>query len=156
MTGHSDFQVRGKKVNNMLHVKKFKTIAIICACIVVMAGIIIVFAGKNFVPAIEEAKVSNGIQNVTTDLVSKYYPNISVQKDVPLIWNFRADPNVLNSCNSTLIISEYSIRVNLKGGENIITFTPEGEGTIQYSCSMGMVTGQITVVDDLGLLAPAR
>lgn len=128
---------------------KLKTIVIICACIVVIAGITIAFASNNSASVVEEAKINNGIQNVTTDLTSKGYPDITVQKDVPLVWNFRADSSVLNSCNSRLIISEYGIRENLKSGDNIITFTPEGEGTLQYSCAMGMVTGQITVVDDL-------
>jgi plastocyanin domain-containing protein len=38
----------------------------------------------------------------------------------------------------------------LEVGDNIIEFTPDKSGVIPYSCWMGMIRSQITVVDDLG------
>jgi plastocyanin domain-containing protein len=135
----------------MFKVIKIKTI-IISACIIVViaaTAICLSIANSGNNTAFTEAKIKSGIQNITTDLTANGYPNIKVQKDVPLIWNLRADSSVLNSCNGTLIISEYGVREDLRNGDNIISFTPEGEGTIQYSCAMGMVTGQIKMVEDL-------
>jgi plastocyanin domain-containing protein len=142
---------------NMFHAIKKKTIIIICSCVILIAGmtaicLAIAHSARNSAKAATEASVIDGIQDVTTDLTANGYPNITVQKDVPLVWNLRADTSVLNSCNGTMIISEYNIHKELNVGDNIITFTPKKEGTINYSCAMGMVTGQITVVDNLELL----
>ena len=42
------------------------------------------------------------------------------------------------------------ISKKLVKGENIIEFTPSEVGTIKFSCSMGMYTGQFKVVDENG------
>jgi plastocyanin domain-containing protein len=96
------------------------------------------------------ASVEDGVQNITSTLTSRGYPNITVQKGVPVVWNLKAGSSTLNGCNSTLTISKYGLQVKLKAGDNIIKFTPSESGTFTYSCWMGMQTGKITVVDDLG------
>jgi len=95
------------------------------------------------------ASVEDGVQNITSTLTSRGYPNITVQKGVPVVWNIQADSSALNGCNSTLVISQYNLQVKLKAGDNIIEFTPTESGTITYSCWMGMQKGQIKVVDEL-------
>lgn len=98
-------------------------------------------------PAAVSAGVEGGVQNITSSLTFNGYPNITVQKDVPVVWNLQADPGAINGCNRTLMIPKYNIRVKLQAGDNIIRFTPTESGTIPYSCWMGMQTGQIEVVD---------
>lgn len=89
------------------------------------------------------------VQNITSTLGTRGYPNITVQQGVPVVWTLQADAGVLNGCNSTLVIPEYGLQVKLEAGDNTIEFTPEVSGTFTYSCWMGMITGQIKVVDDL-------
>jgi sulfite exporter TauE/SafE len=99
--------------------------------------------------AAASVSVEDGVQKISSTLTSRGYPNITVQKGVPVEWNLQADASNINGCNKTLIISEYNLQVKLKAGDNIIKFTPTESGTITYSCWMGMQTGQISVVDDL-------
>ena len=96
------------------------------------------------------SEIVNGVQNITSTLDTRGYPSITVQKDVPVVWNLQADAKSINGCNRTLIIPEYDLQVKLQAGDNIIKFTPTNSGTFTYSCWMGMITGQIDVVDDLG------
>jgi len=98
-------------------------------------------------PADSTAEVSVEVQNISSTLTSSGYPDIVVQKDVPVVWNLKADAENINGCNRTMVISEYGIQVNLKEGDNLITFTPTKSGTFTYSCWMGMQTGRITVED---------
>jgi sulfite exporter TauE/SafE/copper chaperone CopZ len=93
--------------------------------------------------------IEDGVQNITSTLPSSGYPDITVQKGVPVVWNLQADASKINGCNGTLVISDFNLQVKLKAGDNIIKFTPTESGKITYSCWMGMQTGQIDVVDDL-------
>jgi plastocyanin domain-containing protein len=132
------------------------------AMLVVVLGIIML--GRGFalsgisVPSIDTTSAANvsttsevidGAQNITSDQTSRGYPSITVQKDIPVVWNLKADSGVLNGCNGTLVISDFDIKVKLKTGDNIIKFTPTKSGTLTYFCWMGMVTGKIKVVDSL-------
>ena len=92
----------------------------------------------------------NGVQNITSTLTTRGYPDITVQKGVPVVWDLKADAGSINGCNSTMVLSEYGLQVKLKAGDNIIMFTPTDTGKITYSCWMGMQVGHINVVDDLG------
>jgi len=93
------------------------------------------------------AVVENGVQNITSTLTGRGYPDITVKKGVPVVWNLQADSSKINSCNKTLVISEFNLQVDLQAGDNIIKFTPTESGKLTYSCWMGMQTGTITVVD---------
>ena len=89
----------------------------------------------------------DGVQNIVSTLTGRGYPDITVKKGVPVVWNLQADENNINGCNRTLVISEYNIQADLKAGDNIIEFTPTESGKLIYSCWMGMQTGTITVTD---------
>lgn len=93
------------------------------------------------------AVVENGVQNITSTLTGRGYPDIIVKKGVPVVWNLQADSSKINGCNKTLVISEFNLQVDLQAGDNIIKFTPTESGKLTYSCWMGMQTGTITVVD---------
>lgn len=97
------------------------------------------------ISAQSDVTVENGVQNVTSTLTNRGYPDIIVEKGVPVVWNLQADEGVLNGCNSTLVIPNYGIEVKLKPGDNIIEFIPADSGTITYTCWMGMITGQIQI-----------
>lgn len=49
-------------------------------------------------------------------------------------------------CAHSLISPRIGVRTVLRSGENIIEFTPTERGTIPFSCSMGMTSGEFRVV----------
>lgn len=91
-----------------------------------------------------------GTQTIRTTLESGAYPAIVVQKGVPVRWIMDADKLDINGCNNRINIPFADIRnYRFSPGENVIEFTPDESGTFGYSCWMGMISGQIKVVDDL-------
>ena len=95
------------------------------------------------------AKVEDGIQTITTGLSSGRYEPIVVQKGTPVKWIIQAEDGDINGCNNTIIIPKLGIRKKLEVGDNVIEFTATDSGTIGYSCWMGMIRSNITVVDNL-------
>lgn len=94
------------------------------------------------------ATIENGIQTVkiTADY-SGYSPAlVYIKKDIPT--KFIIDGKQLTGCNNAIVIPSLNIQKELQEGENIIEFTP-GNTDIGYSCWMGMIRGNIKVVDDL-------
>lgn len=92
--------------------------------------------------------VTDDVQTVRSTLgTSGRYPNISVKKDIPVIWIIQVDGGTINGCNYKLQIPEYSIEYTFHTGENIIKFTPGNSGSFSYSCWMGMIYGNIVVTD---------
>ena len=55
----------------------------------------------------------------------------------------------LNGCNNPVTIPKYGVEKKLEIGENIIEFTPTGQGKVLYTCWMGMIYGNIVVVSDI-------
>jgi len=101
------------------------------------------------------AKIEGGIQTVTTKLESGRYTPFTVQKGIPVRWTISADASQINGCNGTVTIPSYGISKTLQPGDNVIEFTPNGEGNVLYTCSMGMIKSNISVVADLNSL-PAQ
>lgn len=147
----------------MMGSKFTKKMMAISAVLVVVLGVVMLGRGlalsgvslpwQRAASASESAQTetvkSGDVQNITSTLPASGYPDITVEKGVPVVWNLKADQSNLNGCNKTLVISEYDVKIKLQAGDNIIQFTPTETGTFTYSCWMGMQTGQITVVDDL-------
>lgn len=98
---------------------------------------------------VNPATVEEDVQYVTTYLESGTYAPITVEVGVPVEWTIVASEENLNGCNNALVIPEYGIEKALVPGDNVITFTPTETGTFGYSCWMGMITSEITVVEDL-------
>lgn len=90
--------------------------------------------------------MENGVQVVKMSEGSRgYFPNkFTIKKDVPVRWVINAENPY--SCASFLVVPKLNIEKTLKAGENIIEFTPQQEGRINFSCSMGMYTGYFKVV----------
>jgi sulfite exporter TauE/SafE/copper chaperone CopZ len=95
------------------------------------------------------ATLANGYQEVRTTVESGQYHPFVVQKGVPVRWIVRVTAEDLNGCNNPLTVPQYGIRKTLVPGENLIEFTPSREGTVTYTCWMGMISSSITVISDL-------
>lgn len=90
--------------------------------------------------------LENGSQVIRmTQDASGYHPNtFIVKKDVPVRWIIDSkDPN---TCAASIVSDALGVKKLLHPGENIIEFTPKKEEIIRFSCSMGMFTGNISVV----------
>ncbi len=75
-------------------------------------------------------------------------PNSFILKSgVPVKWEI--DAKELNGCNNEIIVREFDLDIKLKPGLQTVEFTPETEGTIRWSCWMGMIPGQFVVLDDI-------
>ncbi len=132
--------------------KNIKKIVVIGVLILMLTGLAI--GGRsllfpNTAEAADLSAISGNVQNITSSLTQSGYPDLVVQKGIPVRWNMTAEADVLNSCNQTLVIPGYGIEKRLQPGDNIIEFTPDQSGIIPYSCWMGMIDGNISVVEDI-------
>ena len=100
-------------------------------------------------PNVAKAVVQDGVQVIKMTADNRgYTPNaFYVQKGIPVKWVI--DGKEINSCNNAIVSRTLNIEKKIKKGENIIEFTPDGKD-INFSCWMGMISGVIKVVDDLG------
>ncbi|MDD5022617.1 MAG: sulfite exporter TauE/SafE family protein [Candidatus ainarchaeum sp.] len=69
-----------------------------------------------------------------------------LKKGVPVKWIINGKQ--ISGCNNEIIVKDYNLRIPIKYGEQVIEFTPDKEGTIKWSCWMGMISGVFIVVDD--------
>lgn len=104
---------------------------------------------KEASPKAATAKIENELQVVTGEVTSRKYPVFIVEKGTPLKLNFHAEANQLNGCNKTLVIPDYNIQIELQPGDNIVEFTPQEVGTINYTCWMGMISSRIEVLEKI-------
>ncbi len=121
--------------------------------IVVGAYALWIFQGtlvQNSSAAENNAEVVDGVQVVSSTLQAGRYPNITVQAGVPVKWVIDAPDGSINGCNNRILISDYGIEYTFHTGENVIEFTPGNVGTVRYSCWMGMIRGNIFVMDGTG------
>jgi sulfite exporter TauE/SafE len=97
-------------------------------------------------PDIQLPQVTDGTQIVYMDQASNgYSPNrFTVKKGVPVKWVINSKDDY--SCASNIVMPQYNISKLLDRGENVITFTPTETGTIRFTCSMGMYTGNFEVI----------
>ena len=107
------------------------------------------FMAFNYVSENDESSyhMENGVQVVESQLASGKYPSIKVKKDVPVRWIINAPDGSINGCNYKIYINSYGIEHTFQKGENIIEFTPTKSESIGYSCWMGMIKGNINVVE---------
>lgn len=101
--------------------------------------------GSNKNTIMNYAVEDGNIQIVNSNLRYGDYDVLVVKNNIPVKWVITADKKNINGCNNEIIIPKYDIDVKLKEGENIIEFTPDEKGAINYSCWMGMIKSQIIV-----------
>ena len=75
-------------------------------------------------------------------------PNITVKAGTPVRWIIDVPKGALNGCNYRMVLRAYGISHTFSEGENVIEFTPEETGTVNYTCWMGMIRGKIFVTDE--------
>lgn len=97
-----------------------------------------------------QSEIKDGVQYITSSVDQSSYEPITVQQGIPVKWTINVPEGVLNSCNNAIIIPKYDQEVELKAGENVIEFTPEESGVFPFSCWMGMIQSDITVVSEDG------
>ena len=94
------------------------------------------------------APIENGKQIVKmTAQSSGYTPSqFTVRRGIPVLW--KIEGKGIYSCAGTIQAPAAGLPLtNLKEGENVLEFTPTKLGDINFSCSMGMFSGRITVID---------
>lgn len=89
---------------------------------------------------------SDGIQRVTSNITSGSYESISVEAGTLTQWTIHVDQGELSGCNNRIIIQSLGIEIPLQVGDNIVEFMPEREGTISFTCWMGMIRSRITIL----------
>lgn len=93
-----------------------------------------------------ETKQTDDIQEVYSQVGYDSYESITVKSGIPVKWHLNVPEGSLNGCNNAIIIPQYGIEKELQEGDNIIEFTPQGTGTVQFSCWMGMIRSEIRIV----------
>lgn len=133
--------------NINIKIGKIKTVSLM---IILFVGIFTSrFMAINYVSENNESSyhIENGVQVVESKLASGKYPSIRVKKGIPVKWVISASEDNINGCNYKIYINSYGIEHTFQKGENIIEFTPTKSGNIGYSCWMGMIKGNINVVE---------
>ena len=142
--------------------KKFtKTVMNVGAVLVVVLGLAMlsqggslsgfaVAAGNNADKdsADSAATTEEGVQVVESTLSAGRYPDITVKAGTPVRWIIDAPEDSITGCNYKMLAKDFGIEYTFQTGENIIEFTPDEAGTYQYTCWMGMIRGNIFVVDE--------
>jgi sulfite exporter TauE/SafE len=134
------------KVKSQLFSKAVAVSIIILALINIHSGLEILSPAKNVEKVLGSSlEVTNGVQIIRMEQgISGYTPNkINLKKGVPVRWIVNSTDQ--RSCAASLYSKELKISKLLKNGENIIEFTPDQEGYINFSCSMGMYNGVFIV-----------
>lgn len=93
------------------------------------------------------AELRNGKQYVTTEQNAFGYnpARIRVKAGIPVVWTITSTNAY--TCAASIYIPALRINRTLQEGPNVIEFTPPRKGLLKYSCSMGMFTGGIEVVE---------
>jgi sulfite exporter TauE/SafE/copper chaperone CopZ len=98
------------------------------------------------VPAVANAKAQT---LKTTQGANGYAPtNVTIASGTPTTWVIESTS--ATSCATSLVVPSLGIQKSLKLGQNTIDLPPMAAGVLRYSCSMGMYSGTITVVDRAG------
>ena len=132
----------------------YKAVSIITVMVIIVTGGIALnrlnenVSLNEATAAAGEIEIVDGVQVINSTLNSGRYPNITVQAGIPVKWVIDAPSGSINGCNYKMLLKEYGIEHEFTEGENIIEFTPVKSGTVQYTCWMGMIRGNIFVTDE--------
>lgn len=96
-------------------------------------------------PKSQQAKINEGIQEVTITVDGGYVPSIvTVKRGQPVRLQFdRRDPS---SCLEKVLFPDFHVAQDLGLNQTTpVEFTPQTVGMFQFSCGMGMFHGAINV-----------
>lgn len=97
------------------------------------------------------ALVEGGYQVIRMDVIRYGWEpdKFVLKKGVPVKWIINGKE--INGCNNAIQVPKYGLEFDIQQGEQVIEFTPDKEGTITWSCWMGMIPGVFVVKDDVDL-----
>ena len=95
------------------------------------------------------ARIEGTTQLVDTTITADSFPPIVVKLGIPVRWTIHVNAEDLNNCNKAIVIPKFGIEKSFVVGDNIVEFIPVDLGEIGYTCWMGMIKSNITVVEDL-------
>lgn len=100
-------------------------------------------------PAADESSSSGAVQAVYMEVLAEgYVPHqFTLRKGVPVKWVINAKE--MNDCNNSIVVPRFDLKIQLKPGLQTVEFMPDEIGVFSWSCSMGMVPGTFTVVDNV-------
>lgn len=102
--------------------------------------------GKNEVT--NSAPIKNGFQEVNIDVTSYGYTADTNTLKLGIPVKLKLKTNNVTGCVRAFTIPDLNyFKVIPQTGEEIIEFTPKKTGTLAYTCSMGMYSGQFTVIN---------
>jgi sulfite exporter TauE/SafE len=89
--------------------------------------------------------------NMTVDQYGWNPDAFVLKEDMPVKWNIHVEK--LTSCLSGIRVPKYGISRDFteEGETMIVEFIPKEEGTITFTCPMGMVSGKFIVKSDVDL-----
>lgn len=110
------------------------------------------FGGQSVAQAKAGGAIPSGVRQGNAQVIKMgfddygdYAPkHFTLQAGVPVRWEIDGTKAV--GCSSVLVARKFGIQKLLQPGINVIEFTPKEPGTVQFSCSMGMMRGSFTVV----------
>ncbi|MBT4123869.1 MAG: hypothetical protein HN981_00735 [Candidatus Pacebacteria bacterium] len=97
---------------------------------------------------INTTAIKNGVQMVNIQVVNQgYSPSYTrVKKGIPV--EFTLTSNNTYSCALSFVFREFGIRTSLRSTDKqTFTFTPDKVGRYTFTCSMGMYSGILEVVE---------
>lgn len=140
------------KGNSMRHFMKFAGVVVLLLGVLnVSAGFTLLgvtFGTREGADAAVAAERVGEKQIVTTTVAGyKYSPEVStIQKGVPVEWH--VDGERAQGCALSMAIPALGISEQLsRSEETVIEFTPTRTGTLAFTCSMGMTSGQFNVIE---------
>ncbi len=106
----------------------------------------ILHSGVQGITTASNVQEQNGVQILEMSVDNKgYSPSaFTVKQGKPVKWLIDAK-NVFG-CQSVLVAPKLGIEKPIALGKNELQFTPQEKGVINFSCSMGMYKGMITVI----------
>jgi uncharacterized protein len=106
------------------------------------------FSKERFAQSGSVVQVKDGVQAVTISIFNNgYSPNyVKVKKGIPVQLTLKS--NNVYSCALAFVLKEFEINTFLKAtDEKTFTFTPTKKGKFTFTCSMGMYSGILEVVE---------
>jgi hypothetical protein len=133
---------------------KYLAIAIVVA-VVTVSFMKIGSSGVSGIASASESITGNAVADVASSgnvqkvlLTFENYEYIltpsTLKKDVPV--EMTVDLDSVYGCMRDVVISSFNVRKYVREGDNVITFTPDKEGTFNIVCSMNMGRGKFSVL----------
>lgn len=86
-------------------------------------------------------------QTIEMDVIASGFSpdHLVAGKGVPVKWVI--DGKKITTCNNRILVPKLGLEFNVRKGKQTIEFTPREAGVIPFTCWMGMLRGEIEVID---------